>query len=169
MKSLRGRLLMVLPLVALGGCASSGPPKRTQLQIRAFQTHAFETTDVHLVMKAVLNVMQDEGYTVREANTDLGLLTATREFDVDSLSEKIAGWVLPFYGGNRSKTSIIDVTGNVSVFGSQTRVRMNFQERILNQKGLIKSIKAVDDPAFYQTFFSLVDKAIFLLQEKVGP
>lgn len=162
------RFLVLLPFVALLGCASSGAPKRTQLQIREFQTRIYETADVKMVMKAVFNVLQDEGYTVTQANSELGLLTATKDTDVDSMSERVAGWVLPFYGGNRSKTSIHEVTCNVTAFGSVTKVRMNFHERVLNQKGLIKTIKGIDDPAFYQNFFSLVDKAIFLQSEKVG-
>lgn len=168
MSGLTGRLLVLLSFVALLGCASSGSPKKTQLQIREVQTRVYETPDVKLVLKAVFAVMQDEGYTVTQANTELGLLTATRDTDVDSMTERVAGWVLPFYGGNRSKTSILEATCNVTLFGSETKVRMNFHERVLNQKGLIKTIKGIDDPAFYQAFFSLLDKAIFLQKEKVG-
>src|SRR5690349_12138102 len=78
-----------LALVALGfawtvlGCAPAPMPPtqrpRTQLQTREFQTRAYETTDTKMVMKALLNVLQDEGFIVKNANENLGLIVATKE------------------------------------------------------------------------------------------
>ena len=48
-------------LVSLTGCATTAPAK-TQLQMREFQTRNFETTDDKAVLKALVNVLQDDGY-----------------------------------------------------------------------------------------------------------
>ena len=60
------------------GCAMTGvTPDKTQLQIREIQTRSYDTNDTKIVMKVLLNMLQDEGFIVRNADTDLGLLTAS--------------------------------------------------------------------------------------------
>src|SRR5262252_4677186 len=72
----------LLVAVLAGGCAATTPPAKTQLEIREFQTRDFDVSDARLVMKAMLNVLQDDGYVVKNAVVDLGLITATRETDL---------------------------------------------------------------------------------------
>ena len=60
-------LLLVLSMTILG-CATTGvAPQKTQLQIRQFQTRSYETNDTKMVMKAMLNVLQDDGFIVKNA------------------------------------------------------------------------------------------------------
>ena len=156
-------------LGAAGGCASNpSQPRATQLQIREFQTRSFDTEDVMMVMKAVASVMQDDGYIIKEANSDLGLLTATKETDIDSTGGKLWRSLFFMYGATSQKTAVIEATGNVSSFGAETRVRMNFQLRVLDNKGGTKRTNRIEDGAFYQDFFAKLDKALFLQKEKVG-
>jgi len=56
----------------------------TQTQIREFQTRYYDTNDVKLVMKSVLNVLQDDGFIVKNAVPELGLLTANKEIDLSN-------------------------------------------------------------------------------------
>ncbi len=65
------------------------------------------------------------------------------------------------------KTGITEASVNISEFGDKTRVRINFRLKILDNKGGTAEVKQIDDPKFYQTFFSKVDKAVFLGKEKV--
>ena len=39
--------------------------------------------------------------------------------------------------------------------------------KIINNKGEVVDVKQVDDAAFYQDFFSKVDKGIFIEKEKI--
>lgn len=88
------KLLVPLALV-LGavGCTVIGrlataqlpPPPQTQLQTRP-QTREYDTNDVKLVMKAVLNTLQDDGFTIKNAVVDLGLISATKEIDLGRTS-----------------------------------------------------------------------------------
>ena len=51
--------------------AQQKPTPKTQLQTREFQTREYDTNDTKLVMKAVLNTLQDEGFVVKNAVVDL--------------------------------------------------------------------------------------------------
>ncbi|BCB95759.1 hypothetical protein JZK55_06810 [Dissulfurispira thermophila] len=54
------------------GCATTGvTPEKTQLQIREFQTRIYDTNDVKMVMKAMLNVLQDDGFIVKKCSNGL--------------------------------------------------------------------------------------------------
>ena len=75
------RLLLLLTAAAalVGGCRPAVQPPKTQLEVREFQTRTFDVADPKLVMKAMLNVLQDDGYVVKNAVVDLGLITASQE------------------------------------------------------------------------------------------
>src|SRR5262245_18417327 len=158
-----GRVLLLVAAVLAAGCATGVPPPQTQLEVRAIQTRTFDTADSKMVMKAMFNVLQDDGYVVKNAVVELGLITAAKETDhapqrsEPSGSELVVG---PFWGISRlrgapdyRKTDVRDFTGNVSEFGKQTRVRASFQLKVLDNRGGVLQVEAIDDPKFYQDFF----------------
>ncbi|MCI0453394.1 MAG: hypothetical protein L0Y68_00180 [Candidatus Dadabacteria bacterium] len=142
-------------------------PKKTQLQVRQFQTRTYDTKNTKMVMKALFNVLQDDGFIVKNAVVDLGLLTAEKEVDIESSGVKF--FALFFMGANASweKSLILEATANVSEFGEQTKVRMNFQAKVLDNAGRVLSVEQVQDEKFYQDFFSKVDKGIFIEKERI--
>lgn len=158
-------LLPVATLIAVG-CATTAPQK-TQLEIRQFQTRSYGTNDVKLVMKAMLNVLQDDGYIVKNASVDLGLLSATKEINVTDKGE--AFWTTFLAGQNAryKQNSIIETTANVSEFGNGCRVRVNFQVKVMDNVGNVMDVRQIDDGKFYEDFFSKVDKGLFLQSEKL--
>jgi len=180
--------VVALALVA-GGCASSAKPAKTQLETRELQTRTFDTKDEKLVMKAMLNVLQDDGYVVKNAVTDLGLITATHESDLapgrsggGDVLGGLGGLVILGGGGNGGggwgigtqtsepsfrKTEQIEFTGNVSEFGEQTKVRVSFQRKVLDNRGEVVEVQPIDDGDFYQNFFSRMDKGLFLQNENL--
>jgi|DewCreStandDraft_4_1066084.scaffolds.fasta_scaffold00368_65 ribosomal protein S8 len=160
-------VLVLLALSLVAACATTGTPPQSQLQIREFQTRSYETTDTKMVMKAVLNTLQDEGYIVKNAVPDLGLLTATKEVDVEDKTTAVLLSVLSKGKATWPKNSIIEATANVSEFGTQTRVRLNFQVKTYDNKGAVREVKQVEDGKFYQDFFSKVDKGIFIQKENL--
>jgi hypothetical protein len=62
---------------------------------------------------------------------------------------------------------VIDCTANVSQFGEKIRVRSNFQLKQMNNKGGVEKVQTMDDPKFYQEFFTKVDKGIFIEKENI--
>ena len=169
--------LILTVAVGAAGCAAAVPPPKTQLEVREIQTRTFDTSDTKLVMKAMLNVLQDDGYVVRNAVVDLGLITAAKEIDLaPRRSEPVGGDV----GGMRGvvvfgfqgsplyrKTEVQEFTGNVTEFGKQTRVRVNIQRKVLDNHGGVLSVQAIDDAQFYQDFFARVDKSVYLQKEQL--
>jgi len=154
-------------LLFFSSCSHFTPaPKKTQLEIRQMQTHLYDVKNFKLVMKAMLNVLQDEGYVVKNVQLNLGFLNATKEVDIESPGAR-------FWGGGFSnpdrwvKMSVMDVTANVTEFGSRTKVRVNFQVKKVDNYGAVAGIYQVQDPQFYQEFFSKVSKSIFIQEEKL--
>ena len=155
-------IISILISFFLTNCASVPKIERTQLQIREIQTRTYEILESKLVLKAMLNVLQDDGFIVKTAVPELGLLTATKEIDIEKESESIPAF---FFGGANArwkKNSIIEATCNVSDFRDRCKVRVNFTQKILDNLGGIIEIRQIYDQKFYQTFFLKVDKSIYI-------
>lgn len=74
-------LLPLLSLLLLAGCATSpanvaGPG--TQLETRQIQTREYDTLDKAMTMRSVVATLQDLGFTIDQADAELGTVTATR-------------------------------------------------------------------------------------------
>lgn len=165
------KCLTVAPIIMfllLPGCVMQPPtPQKTQLEIREFQTRSYETKDVKMVMKSMLNVLQDDGYIVKNANVELGLLTATKEVDVENKDQAFVAILISGSEARWNKNSVIESSANVSEHGNKTRVRINFQLKTLNNKGEVVGVKQIEDSKYYQEFFAKVDKGIFIQKEKL--
>jgi hypothetical protein len=191
-------LYAVALAAALSSCTfvSQGPPpprpQQTQLQVREYQTREFDTNDVRLVMKAVLNTLQDDGFVVKNAVVDLGLLTASKEIEIAQSGSRRTNerrdsddyWFRVFesvFGSsgsasrNRqtnnqqparfSKFKVIEVSVNVSDIGRRCKVRANFLAKVLDNQGDPMEVFTIDDQKFYQEFFAKVDKGVFLQRQ----
>ena len=68
-------LAIILVAGVLEGCATTPkPPPRlqmTQLEIRQLQTREYHSTNVKVVMKAVVAALQDDGFIISNANIEL--------------------------------------------------------------------------------------------------
>src|SRR5262250_2252166 len=163
------RPMLLLAAAWMAACAPTAKTPKTQLEVREFQTRTFDTADSKLVMKAMLNVLQDDGYVVKNAVVELGLITASKDIDIapgrSGPSDGFGGLGgAVIFGGPQTaptyrKTEVRDFTGNVSEFGTQTKVRVSFQSKVLDNRGETVSVEPIDDPVFYQDFFSRMDKS----------
>jgi hypothetical protein len=76
--------LTLLALVLLSGCATSPPDVAgtgTQLATRQIQTREYDTLDKSMTMRSVIATLQDLGFTIDQADAELGTITATRLHD----------------------------------------------------------------------------------------
>lgn len=160
-------LLAMAGLFFIGCVTASGKPEKTQLQIREYQTRSYDTNDINMVMKAVLNTLQDEGYIVKNAVPELGLLTATKEINVEDPAQVLLLKLLRKNKAVWAKNSLFEATANVSEFGSETRVRLNFQVKTYDNRGGVMGVRQIEEPKFYQDFFAKVDKGIFIQKENL--
>ena len=173
-------LVLVLVLAGSGaGCASgvggraialSGP-----LEVRAAQSREFDTADSRLVLKAALNALQDSGFTIRQTDAELGLVTGVAEWQSRAVNNglRIFKWVAaPFtYGGSllipsgRNEFSTIEATVNVTREAGRTRARVSLVARVTDGEGKVRSVQAIADPLAYQGLLSQLDKAVYLERE----
>jgi hypothetical protein len=152
-------------------------PPKTQLQTREFQTREFDTNNTKLILKALINVLQDDGFVIKFADADLGLLSATKEINIaKSPNTSDVFWQEFFESMSRNqsknkteqrynKFKTVEASINISELGKRSKVRANFQAKILDNLGNAVDVYAVDDMKFYQDFFSKVDKGIFLQKQ----
>lgn len=159
--------MFIASLMILGCATTPATPPKTQLEIREFQTRDYNTSDVKMVMKSLLNVLQDDNYIVKNANVELGLLSATKELNIENKGEAVILSLLAGQSARWKKNSTIECSGNVTEMGKVCKVRMNFQIKTLDNKGGVVDVKTMEDPVFYQEFFAKVDKGIFIGKQKL--
>src|SRR5205085_2202345 len=97
-------------------------------------------------------VLQDEGFIIKNAVLDVGLITAEKNFDVEN---RFSSFCLTLVEGDHArwnKQTVLEASANVSEFGCTTRVRMNFQSKTFDNFGCPKEITTIQDPQFYINF-----------------
>jgi hypothetical protein len=185
---------LILPLIIIGLSActvvqyqNTKTHQATQLETREFQTRNFDTNDTKLIMKAMVNVLQDDGYIITNAVPDLGVLMAKKEIDLSGGRNVNTGnqtnndfWFEFFRALNNDNTrnsrnsqqentfqkmKLVEVSINVTEIGKTSKVRANFQAKVLDNRGDVVQVYPVNDGKFYQDFFSKVDKSIFLQKQ----
>lgn len=73
--------IVVLALVVVNGCAADPRVLETgtsQVQLRSFQSRAFDTTDKQATLRTTIATLQDLGFVVEKADAILGSVTATK-------------------------------------------------------------------------------------------
>lgn len=153
----------------LVGCqtTTAQTQKKTQLEIREFQTRVYPVSETKIVMKALLNALQDRGFIIENAVLDLGLISAEKHTNIENSGEAFMATLFAGANARWKKASIVDCTVNVSEFGEETRVRVNFQIKTLDNKGDFIHLKNIEDAKYYQDFFAEVDKSIFIEKSEV--
>jgi len=118
-------------------------------------------------MKAVINVLQDDGFIIRNADRELGFITAQKEVDLQRTWESAFARMADGSNARYTKNSVIESSVNISEFGPDIRVRAIFQEKVLDNLGGTISVRQVENAGFYQDFFAKVDKGIFLERQSL--
>ncbi|MFB3067471.1 MAG: hypothetical protein ACE10D_13275 [Planctomycetota bacterium] len=75
-------VLGVLFALLAGACESSQrhllQAPEDAVKLRAIQTRVFDTTDETLVMRSVIGTLQDLGFVIDDANSNLGIISGTK-------------------------------------------------------------------------------------------
>ena len=73
--------IFIVAALGLGGCATQDShvlSGGSAVELRSFQTRAFDTTDKYKMMRTVIAVLQDLGFIIDKTDEDLGLVTGTK-------------------------------------------------------------------------------------------
>ena len=162
----------------LGACASAprydaAHAPQAALALRQVQSRTFESPDSRLVLKAALATLQDEGFVIREANAELGLVTAVLERHSTNQGLRLFKWatIITTYGVAAllpwpdSSVSAVEANVNVTAEGERTRVRISLQSKVMDKRGGVRSVEPVTDATTYQRLFASLDKGLYLQKE----
>ena len=72
---------LIVSMMLLGGCASQNSHVMaggSAVELRSFQTRAFDTTDKHKMLRTTIAVLQDLGFIIDKTDEDLGMVTGTK-------------------------------------------------------------------------------------------
>jgi hypothetical protein len=76
------QFIVMLGLLSLAGCATTTPINiagaGTQLETRQIQTRQYDTLNKAMTLRSVIATLQDLGFTIDQADAELGTVTATR-------------------------------------------------------------------------------------------
>ena len=73
--------VLIAAMMLLVGCATQNShvlSGGSAVELRSFQTRAFDTTDKHKMLRTTIAVLQDLSFIIDKADEDLGVVTGTK-------------------------------------------------------------------------------------------
>ena len=150
--------------------AANKKPEMTQLQKRKLQTREYESVEKTRVLEVAVQVLQDDGFVISNANTDLGLLSASKDLhkrEVDDAGTAFVKGMFTMGYSNISSDEFSAFETNLTVtqFGEKkVRARMAARLSRSSTNGKMQ-YEQITDAKFYQEFFTQLEKGIFIEQE----
>lgn len=140
------------------------------LERRNIETRVFDTKNEKELLTASAQVLQDLGYSIKESDVNLGLITAEKNSDVTTKAGKVALATLSILSMavDKSETTYEDVQKfYVNIVTTPTKektikVRVLFTRRSWDNKGNIFKVEKITDTKTYQQFFDKLSQSVFL-------
>jgi len=169
----QGSFVCLLLLAGLLSACASIPKDAfklspTSLEDRQMQSRKFDTLDQKRLLAAGAGVLQDLGYNIDEANTTLGVLTASRKADAKDTRQIVALVALGILTGTpvawdeKQKINLCLVITPSLDDPKASVARITMQRIIWNSQGTLSRVESIKAPELYQAFFDKLSKAVFL-------
>ena len=169
----QGKLVtLILAVLLQSGCTSIPADafalSPSSLADRQMQSRRFDTIDESLLLNTGLGVLQDLGYVIDEANSELGVLTASKTADAENAGQITGAIVLLLLTGAMMDTDDDQVIRICVVLQRSIErtdsfvVRMTMQRVVYNRSGAVARVESITAPELYQAFFDKLSKAAFL-------
>jgi hypothetical protein len=160
-----GMLLVLLVSIYSPQNCFSENASLVQEQLKNVQIKSFRAEDKKIVFKSIISILQEDGFMIDKMYSDLGMITAFKELDIEQLSSVFIG--ISCWGNKASweKQKIIMATIDLREQDEQLRVRVNFRFKILNNHGQLVTIEQVTNPRFYQEFYDKLDEEVSSFSE----
>lgn len=164
------RALVLAAVVLAAGCTTQNKEQATmtQLQMRQLQTRTIQASDKRMAMKALLNVLQDEGFVVKSVDSSNGVLVAAKEVGIEKASSRWSS-IFSSTGGEHKwdKGGIVEAAVMVNQVSDGCQFRVNFQRKAFNKIGRVSDIETLVDEEYYQDFFTKVEKALYIENDTI--
>lgn len=165
------RLVLSLLVLALLGCEHKIPKEALMLReeslgLRHLQTRRFETSEEKRLLSAGSAVLQDLGFVLDEAETELGVIVGSKQRDAQDAGQ-IVGSILiggllgahvPWDKEQKIRASVV----TRPITDRSIALRVTFQRVVWNSDGKISKTEGLEDSKMYQEFFDKLSKAVFL-------
>jgi len=172
--------LIVVLALAFGvlGCHNKVPPEALKLseqslKFRQLQTRHFDACE-QTVLSASAAVLQDLGYNIDEAATDLGVIVSSKKRDATHGGQVVGAILVALFTGSVTPvddtqliraslvTNPLKVDENVEELQFRTAVRVTFQRIVTNTQGQISRREGIVVEEIYQEFFDKLSQSLFL-------
>jgi hypothetical protein len=146
-------------------------PDKNYLERRNLETRFFNTGKEKDVLIASAQVLQDMGYTIKESEVSVGLITAEKDRQAISTGAKVAINVLAAIGGTPARYEDIQrfyvtlVTSKSDK--NKVKVRVLFTRKSWDNNGYLFAVERIDDPKVYREFFDKLSQSIFLIAQGI--
>lgn len=164
------RVIFIFVCAFISGCVSYADYYKLDeayLQRRQIGTRHFETSDEKAIVIASAQVLQDLGFTLEESETNLGLLTASKDRDATSAGQVIGMTLLAALAGTQP---VYDVKQRIYVTLVSSKnskkhgynVRVEFARIVFNNLGRWRVERITKDVEIYKGFFDKLSQSVFL-------
>lgn len=174
------------------GCGASSVPDMDSVTMtperlarQEIQTRFFEINQPDRLMHAAMNVIQDQHYTIREANVQAGIIFADQTNELNAPFRlfgmpvtgynqgNMPGFGLSFgpsldFGNSPDIPYVQRHIGSISVvvypiaYKKGYEMHVSVELRSFLNTGMLNRVWLVKDPTLYQKFFDAVSKALYL-------
>lgn len=167
-------LFICIVLVSIIGCHPTPPPgtmafSPQTLKHRQLQSKKFDTIDEPAMLTASMEVIQDMGFIISEAESKLGVIVASKEREIDNKVERYTLIALRVLGGvstlqgieknHKIRFSLVTIPDKAN---KNTTVRVNFQREVYDMENNLLRLETLQEQDIYVGFFAKLSKSIFL-------
>ena len=166
---MKNLLLALLILLTTASCVSFDDHFKLDAQYlfrRQVQTRRFEADDENAMLVASAQVLQDLGFTLKESETKLGLITASKSREASTTAAKVGIIALailakevPNYDKEQNIFTTLVTTKSRDSRGFN--VRVEFAREIITNQG-DRRLQVIHDPEIYKEFFDKLSQSVFL-------
>ncbi len=149
-----------------------GAPPEQSLNLRAFESHAFDNADQASVLRAGLATFQDLGFNATETAPDVGVVAGEKARDAKETGQIVGAVIMGvLFGANAMQYDVAQQIHATFVVAPgagprQCEARISFDRYITNNKGMLRTVLVVD-PKVYQEFYDKLQASLTLDAGKV--
>ena len=151
------------------------PPANSE-KLRQIQKKRIKTVDENKLYMVCISVLQDLGFSINKSNQLLGYARGVKDREAEAPAQELAINILNLlailsgnqpvsYEKDQTITAMFVITPVYTTNSNEFDVRITFH-RFLRQPFRIRA-EVLENPELYKSFFSLLDKAIFLKEHKL--
>ena len=149
----------------LTGCSTYNTlyiPDKNYLERRNIETRIFDTEDDKEILMATALVLQDMGYTIKESDAAIGVITAEKNREFGTKGGKLILRILD-RDAVYEDVQCFYVSIAVTKTGDETvKVRVTFARRSWDNNGDVHTVAKINDPELYKEFFYKLEQSVFL-------